>query len=166
VQPASPDAVLLARRLRQLRTQQWPDARLTQQSLARAFSAEEPLAVATVSSWESATSPKLPPRHRLRAYARFFATVRSVETSPTLLPFAALTADEQADCKRLETELLRLRSLVAEEPTEEEIAAGRSWHFTDAGPVTLVCAELPRDQTGPLAIPSDPTIRSYRDMLT
>ena len=82
VQPASPEATRLARRLRQLREQQWPDARLTQKTLARAFSAEEALAAATVSSWESSSAPKLPPRHRLRAYARFFATPRSVERLP------------------------------------------------------------------------------------
>src|SRR6202012_5639131 len=28
--------------------------------------------------------------------------------------------------------------------------------FTDDGPVTLVCAKLPEDQTGPLAEPSNP----------
>jgi hypothetical protein len=157
VQPASPEATRLARRLRQLREQQWPDARLTQKTLARAFSAEEALAAATVSSWENGSAPKLPPRHRLRAYARFFATPRSVERSPTLLPWEELTPDEQAVCKRLETELFRLRSLAAEDPAEEEITlSSRTWHFEDSGPVTLICAELPRDQTGPLASLSNP----------
>jgi hypothetical protein len=156
VQPVSPEATRLARRLRQLRQQQWPDARLTQEKLAKAFSAAEPLAPATVSSWESTSSPKLPPRRRLLAYARFFATQRSVETSPEVLAFEALTPDEQAVCKQLETELLGLRSLVAEDPPEEERAFRRSWHFTDTGPVTLVCAQLPDSQTGPLAKPSDP----------
>jgi hypothetical protein len=157
VQPASPEARQLARRLRQLRQQQWPDARLTQKMLASALNAEGELASATVSSWESASSPKLPPRHRLRAYARFFATPRSVETSPpTLLPLEALMPEEQAAYKQLESELLRLRSLAAEDSAEEEIAFRRSWHFTDDGPVTLVCAELPRDQSGPLASPANP----------
>jgi len=157
VQPASPEAKQLAQRLRQLRRQQWPDARLTQDMLAKALSTEQKLASATVSSWESANSPKLPPPHRLSAYARFFATQRSVETSPTLLPFEMLTPAEQATCKQLEAELLRFRSLAAEDPPEEESAyTGRSWHFTDDGPVTLVCAELPGDQTGPLADPSNP----------
>ncbi len=159
MQPASPEATRLARRLRQLREQHWPDARLTQKTLAGAFSAEEALAPATVSSWESGSAPKLPPRHRLRAYARFFATPRSVETVvPKLLPFEELTPDEQAVCKKLETELLKLRSQAAEDesPGEDEIAPGRSWHFTDTGPVTLVCAQLPDDQTGPLARPYDP----------
>ena len=94
MQPASPEATRLARRLRQLREQQWPDARLTQKTLARAFSAEEALAAATVSSWESGSAPKIPPRHRLRAYARFFATPRSIERPPTLLPWEKLTSDE------------------------------------------------------------------------
>ncbi len=163
---ASPEAKQLARRLRQLRQQQWPDARLTQALLARAFSAEETLASATVSSWESVTSPKLPPRRRLRAYARFFATQRSVEKSPTLLPFDALTPEEQATCMQLEAELLGLRSLVADDSADED-APGRSWHFSDSGPVILVCAELPSDQTGPLASPSNPNyteLQAYADL--
>ena len=110
MQPAAPAALQLAQRLRQLR-QQWSDARLTQEKLATAFSTEEKLAAATVSSWESLSSPKLPPRHRLLAYARFFATQRSVEAAPPrLLPLEELTADEHAVYKNLETELLRLRS--------------------------------------------------------
>lgn len=165
MQPASPEAARLARRLRQLREQKWPDARLTQQALARAFSAEEPLAAATVSSWESGNAPKLPPRHRLRAYARFFATPRSIDgSSPRLLQWEELTADEQAACKQLETELLKLRSLVAEDPVDGEVAfSSRSWHFTDSGLITLVCAKLPGDQTGPLAEPSNP---NYTELQT
>ena len=105
MQPASPEATRLARRLRQLREQQWPDARLTQKTLARAFSVEEALAAATVSSWESGSAPKIPPRHRLRAYARFFATPRSIERSPTLLPWEDLTSDERAACNQLWAEV-------------------------------------------------------------
>jgi hypothetical protein len=156
VQSVSPEAMRLARRLRQLRLQHWPDVRLTQQKLARALNTEEPLAAATVSSWESTTSPKLPPRHRLLAYARFFATPRSVETAPRLLPLEALTPEEQVAYKKLEAELLGLRSLVAEDSDDEDIAFGRSWHFTDDGPITLICAELPENQTGPLGAPSNP----------
>ena len=152
MQSVSPEAMRLARRLRQLRLQHWPDVRLTQQKLARALSAGEPLAAATLSSWESASSPKLPPRHRLLAYARFFATRRSVEAAPRLLPFEALMPDEQATYKRLEAELLELRGMVAEDSDGED----RSWHFTDNGPVTLICAELPENQTGPLGSPSNP----------
>ena len=156
MQSVHPEAMGLARRLRQLRLQHWPDVQLTQQKLARAFSAEEALAPATVSSWESASSPKLPPSYRLLAYARFFATPRSVEAVPRLLPFEALTPEEQATYQKLKAELLQLRSLVAEDSDDEDIAFTRSWHFTDNGPVTLICAELPENQTGPLASPSNP----------
>jgi hypothetical protein len=154
----SPEAQRLARRLRQLRVDEWPDARLTQAKLAKAFGAEEALQSATVSSWESATAPKLPPRHRLQAYARFFATQRSLEgATPRLLPLKALTSDELTKYKKLEIELLGLRS---------SLVAERFWHFTDDGPVTLVCAELPPDQTGPLAEPANPNyteLQQYAD---
>lgn len=161
MQPAPP----AARRLRQLRLQQWPDARLTQEKLATTFSTEESLASVTVSSWESYTSPKAPPRHRLQAHARFFATPRSVEAEPRLLPYAELTADEQAAYTKLETELFRLRSLASGD--EEEITFNRSWRFTDTGRVTLICAELPYRQKSPLAEPSDPNyteLQAFADL--
>jgi hypothetical protein len=157
----------LAQRLRQLRQQQWPDARLTQDKLAKAFSAEETLAAATISSWESLSSHKLPPRHRLLAYARFFATPRSVETEPELLPLEELTQDEKATYGKLEAELLSLRSAASGEAREEEIAFTRSWHFADKGQITLVCAQLPPDQVGPLAEPSNPNyteLHAYADV--
>jgi hypothetical protein len=163
--PAPPAARQLAQRLRQLRQQHWPDARLTQEKLAAAFSAEEPLASVTVSSWENLSSPKSPPRHRIRAYARFFATPRSVETEPRLLPLEELTPDEQAAYRKLETELLRLRGMASGE--EEEQAFHSSWRFNDTGRVTFVCAELPDDQKGPLANPSDPNfteLQAFADL--
>jgi hypothetical protein len=165
--PAPPAARQLAQRLRQLRQQQWPDARLTQEKLAAAFNEEEALASVTVSSWESHSSPKLPPRHRLLAYARFFATQRSVEGDPKLLPLEELTKDELAAYKILETELLRLRTEVTGDSAEEEIAFSRSWHFADAGEVTFVCAELPKEQKGPLAEPSNANhtkLQAYADL--
>jgi hypothetical protein len=155
MQPTSPAAKRLAQRLRQLRQQQWPDARLTQEKLATAFSTEEPLASVTVSSWESLSSPKLPPRHRLVAYARFFATQRSVEAAePKLLALEEFTPDEEAAYQKLEAELLRLRSMASAD--EEEVAFRGSWRFNDTGRVTFVCAELPDNQKGPLSDPSDP----------
>jgi hypothetical protein len=165
--PSPPAALQLAQRLRQLR-QQWADARLTQDKLATAFSAEEKLAAATVSSWESATAPKLPPPHRLRAYARFFATARSVEPAvPKLLPLEELTPDERAVYTALEAELLGLRSAVTGAPAEDQIAFSRSWLFGDGGRVTVICAELPEREQGPLAAPSDPNyteLQRYADL--
>src|SRR6266516_3510075 len=74
MQPLPPAILELAQRLRSLREGRWPDVRLTQAALAKALGDEEPLSAATVSSWESLTAPKLPPRNRMLAYARFFAT--------------------------------------------------------------------------------------------
>lgn len=42
-----------------------------------------------------------------------------------------------------------------------------SWHFSDSGPVTLICAKLPREKTSPLADPTDPNyteLLSYADL--
>ena len=66
------------------------------------FSAEEPLASATVSSWESIRSPRSPPRRRLLAYARFFATQRSpadpgISPTPVLLPSSGPSSPARSD---------------------------------------------------------------------
>jgi hypothetical protein len=104
----------------------------------------------------------------LRAYARFFATPRSLEQEvPALLPLEAFTPEEQVEYRALETELLGLRSSVDGDPAEEEKASNRSWLFGDAGNVTIVCAELPDKQKGPLAKPSDPNytdLQRYADL--
>lgn len=137
---------------------------LTQERLAAAFSTEKRLAPATVSSWESLSAPKPPPRQRVLAYARFFATRRSVDASaPTLLALGDLTPDERAVYETLESELLKLRNAVGGESAEEEIAFSRSWHFTDSGPITFVCAELPPDEAGPLADRSNPNYAELRE---
>src|SRR5262245_1065862 len=65
--PVSKDAQRLARRLRELRESR--DPTLTQAELARSLSGTGRIAPTTISSWESLTNPKLPPRERLRAYA-------------------------------------------------------------------------------------------------
>jgi Helix-turn-helix domain len=169
MQPAPPALLQLAQRLRQLREQHWPDVRLTQGALARAFSGEEPVAAATISSWESPTSPKLPPRHRLLAYAQFFATPGSVEPGrePQLLPLDTFTEQETAAYKSLEAELIGLRNAARKPSISEEIAVRRSWHFPDTGPATLVCAELPPGEQGSMADTANPNyteLLSYADL--
>jgi len=155
--PAPPAARQLAQRLRQLRMQHWPNYRLTQEKLAKAFSVEEKLAAATVASWESRNSPKLPPRHRLLTYARFFATQRSIGgADPMLLPLDKLTPEEKDEYEKLETELLRFRDAASGETSEEKVAFGGSWHFADASRVTVVCAQLPGDQIGAFGKPANP----------
>ena len=166
--PLMHPGLLLAQRLRDLRELRWPEIGLTQAALAKALSSEGGLSSATVSSWESSSSPKLPPPSRLTAYARFFATRRSVEGDPArLLPLVALTDDERAAYKTLETELLALRDGARRPSAKAEIAVTRSWYFSDSGPLTLICAQLPRKETGSLADPSDPNyteLLSYADL--
>jgi len=165
---AQPSVLRLAQRLRDLRELNWPDAGLTQAALAKAFSVEERVSSATVSSWENLSSPKVPPRSRLTAYARFFATHRSVDTDPPrLLPLDELTDDERDAYEGLESELVALRNATRRPSAKDEVATTRSWHFSDVGPVTLICAQLPKAQTGSLANPADPNyteLLSYADL--
>lgn len=144
-----------------MRERQWPDVRITQEALAKALGG---VAAATVSSWESPTGPKVPPRDRMLLYARFFATRRSVaEPEPRLLPLESLTEEEQEAYGALEAELLRLREAARKPFSVEAVTARRSWHFADSGPATLVCAQLPKVETASLADPADP---NYTELLS
>lgn len=155
--PAPPAVLELAIQLRHLRTEHWPHNKLTQAVLVRALGGEEGLAPATVASWESQTAPKLPPRERLEAYAQFFATRRSLVPEPALVPLDSFTAEEQAAYKELLGKLLRLHSAARGGTAPEALlVARRSWHFTDSGPLTLVCAQLPKEEASPLADSANP----------
>jgi hypothetical protein len=162
MQAASPAVLELTKRLRWLRVAKWPDVRLTQSDLAKALGEENALSAATIASWENLVSPKLPPDARLRAYARFFATRRSVESAPRLLPLDSLADDERAAYAQLEAELLGLRA-AAVNPPEPNKAAARSWHFQDGGPVTLICAKHPDD--GP-ALPVERQDPNYTELVS
>jgi hypothetical protein len=166
----SPALTELAARLRELRERQWADVRLTQAALATALADGDRLSSATVSSWESNLSPKLAPADRLRAYARFFSTRRSVEgNEPRLLPLAELSEEEEAARSALETELLALRDRAAGSTVASEPAAPRrSWRFSQ-GPVNIVCAQLPTEEAGPLAdssLPNYTELQSFADLDT
>jgi hypothetical protein len=52
--------------------------------------------VSTLSAWENVSTPALPPADRLVAYARFFATARSLHGGPHLLTLTDLTDAEDA----------------------------------------------------------------------
>lgn len=156
----------LAMRLRQLRLEHWPEGKLTQSALAGALAGNETLSPATVASWENRTAPKLPPRERMLAYAQFFATRRSVDTAPALLPLDSFTQEERAAYDELCDELLRLHAAARGAPAELTVLR-RSWHFADAGPLTLVCAKLPAAESGSLADPVNPNyteLLSYGDL--
>jgi Helix-turn-helix domain len=163
--PSTPALQRLARRLRELRERKWPEYRLTQAALAGALGE---VAAATISSWESSVAPKLAPPERLKAYAQFFATHRSIEGDiPVLLPIDTFSEDEQAVRKALEDELLALRDEVRQPVRRAHVTARRSLHFPDAGTLTIVCAQLPSDQVGAFADPADPNyteLQSFADL--
>lgn len=141
-------AVHLARTLRELRESEWPDTDLTQAQLAKALSADSRVAPATLSSWESLTNPKTPTPSRLSSYARFFATKRSLEGGPHLIPEDELDAEEQERYRELEEHLLGLlRADGAEQRS--------TFSFTE-GSITIICPEAPEEELGPLADKSNP----------
>jgi transcriptional regulator with XRE-family HTH domain len=146
-------AVRLARSLRDLRESEWPGVDLTQAQLAKALSVESRVASATLSSWESLTNPKTPTPRRLSAYARFFATRRSLDGGPHLIPEKDLTADETERYHELEAELLGL--LPVNTPARRE-----TFSF-DEGQVTIICPEVPAEELGRLADPGNPNLNRF-----
>lgn len=161
VQPADDPARTLARRLRQLREQEWPEVTITQRQLAQALSGDRPVSVPLVSSWENQHRPVVPPAERLVAYANFFASRRAVERTP----FQPLREDDLTDAERarrdeLRRELQRLAvaarggSSAARDVAIQPL--GGPWSFQDLRPVTMVCAELPAEQRERLPKPDDP----------
>jgi hypothetical protein len=170
VAPVTSALAQLAARLRELREESWRDFRLTQAMLASALADGDSLASATVSSWESQAAPKLPPQERLIAYARFFATRRSIEGGkPHLVTLDSLSDEENAAREALEDELLTLRERVlrpqhdtaARSVPAAEVRPSRLWQFAE-GPVNIVCAQLPEDEAGVLADPSQPNYTELR----
>jgi transcriptional regulator with XRE-family HTH domain len=155
----------LARRLRALREQHWPDQGITQSQLAEALGAGKPLSISLISSWENSSKPVPPPVNRLAAYATFFATRRSVEgPSYRLLPLDELSADERAAREDLLHELTRLRTeALTVEPTAEPTDS--LWHFPDTQDVTIVCAKLPDRLLGHSDY-TDPSSPDYVELYT
>jgi hypothetical protein len=153
--PPSPALLQLAVRLRRLREERWTNSKLTQGTLGRALGGEKPLSTATIASWESKSTPKLPQRERMQAYAQFFATPRSAAGEPRLVPVDSFTEEERAAYNALSDELFALYD-AARGTAPEPIVAGRSWHFTDSGPLTLICAQLPEEEAGPLTNQANP----------
>jgi hypothetical protein len=159
VAPPNDQPVRLARKLRDLRISTWPDHELTQAQLAKALSSEGRVAGATLSSWESTTSPKKIPTTRLNAYARFFCTQRSLEGEPHLISEDELEPAEVKQFQKLEAELLELLN-----PTRG--AAQHSFRF-DAGPIVVICPDAPAEARGPLADAQNPNftrLQKYGDL--
>lgn len=161
--PPTPAEVRLAQRLRQLRE----EARLTQAALAAAFAEEQPVGPAAISSWENARRPSPPPEWRLEPYARFFATARSWQDHPRLIPADEMTAEEMRRKRELEAELLHLWHGARGPQTHLVTASARYWFFDDAGPLTVICPDAPPEAAGPLAAPTDPNytqLHAYGDL--
>lgn len=160
-----PALLELAFYLRRLRTERWQGNRLTQATLAKALGGDEPLAPATVASWENQNQPKLPPTERLLAYAQFFATRRSVTAAkPELVPIDAFTAEERAEYEKLREQLLQLHVAASGTALEQKTApAPRSWFFPDNGSVTLICGQLPTEYTLDIADRKNP---NYTNLLS
>ena len=155
----STQAIKLARALRDLRESSWPDHALTQSQLAKALSSEGGVAPATLSSGESVTNPKTPSAARISAYARFFCTQRSLEGGPHLIPEEQLQPAEHDRLRQLESQLLGLFN-------PEETKARRHFQF-DAGPVVVICPDLPEEARGPLADEQNPNftkMQHYSDL--
>jgi hypothetical protein len=103
---------VLARRLRALREEHWPERKVNQAQLAAALGGDGNRAVSVplVSSWESRTNPKVPPKSRIQDIARFFASPRSFDGQVgRLLSRAELTVQERVAEEKLLQELTRLR---------------------------------------------------------
>lgn len=176
-----PDA-RLATRLRALRAEHWPDRRVTQQQIAEALGGETALSLSLISSWESIRKPVPPPASRLAGYATFFASRRSVQSSPArLLGDHELTEEERAVRDELHAQLLSLRFpeverhdadepgrfgarlLTLSGPVEDTIGGG-TWFFPDQRPIIIVCGSLPKRVRERMAFtdPKDPDyVRSY-----
>jgi hypothetical protein len=156
----SAEAVRLASKLRDLRESHEP--RLTQAMLADALSAEKSVAVATISSWESLTTPKLPPAERLHSYALLFCTDRPITDPPQLVPESELSTDDQRRYQDLYQELIGLREAVQGGTRGSSLIGSSTWKFED-GPVTIICPEAPSVDWPPLANDKDPNYtRMYR----
>jgi transcriptional regulator with XRE-family HTH domain len=152
----------LARRLRELREAGFTGRAIPQKQLAGALGVSAPL----VSSWERDANPVAPPEVRIEAYARFFATSRSIANGKArLLRQGDLTNEEDTRRQKLEAELLALRaSALGEAPVPAGLAGEGPWRFPDGEPVTIVCAELPEELRAGMryADPTDPDyIRLY-----
>jgi hypothetical protein len=164
----------LARRLKALREQRWPDLRVTQKQLAAAFGEDDrPLSLSLISSWENSRDPVSPPAHRLNQYSIFFATRRSIVGSHArLLSEREMTPDEREERSRLYAELSEIRfpGGPADRPLRRPLAApgeeigGGPLYFEDQKRITIVCSRLPEEmrRSMPYTNPRDPDyVRSY-----
>jgi transcriptional regulator with XRE-family HTH domain len=164
---------VFADRLRALREERWTSTHVTQLQLAEALGGAKPLSISLISSWENPVKPAFPPRSRLRSYATFFATERSLSSSPyRLLTDAELTEDERDEREELLRELTELHEAATSPkpavPTARPTppAAEGFWRFPEGEIVTIVCAPLPQDLRQELTSYTDPKSADYVALYT
>lgn len=154
----------LAQRLRELRTQ-WPSVVVTQRQLAEALGVSVPL----VSSWESMTTPAVPSERWLQAYARFFATQRSIEGDrPRLLELRELTEAEEQARRMLVDELVELSEAAARPASERAqtgALGGRFYYFPDGQPVRIIYSRLPEYELNRVPPTPDALLHAARHVL-
>ncbi len=152
----------LARRLRALRDAGLAGKRITQSDLAEALGVSSP----SISSWENKKAPVVPPGDRLEAYARFFATEKTVAKRPFCL-VGQLTEEEQRRHDDLLRELTGLRdgaeghkppSTIGEDPY-----AGNYWRFPPEQDITIVSSALPLKYRATMPY-TDPDAPDYVDL--
>lgn len=159
---ATEDADRLGRRLQSLRRETWRGTRLTQSDLAKALDASAPL----ISSWEGGKA--VPPLERLDAYARFFATERSVAKKPFhTFNEAQLTEEELRRRDDLFRELTGLRNgAQGHEPAGAaaiDVIDASVWRFPPDQDITIVCSALPDHYLEPMPY-TDPDAPDYVDL--
>jgi hypothetical protein len=169
--PAAGPTHALPQRLRELRDETWAERPITQAQLAEAFAAERSTSVPLISSWESTTKPKLPPAARLAAYARFFATERSVADGECrLLKLDDLTESEHRRYEELLDELTTLWQVEAGLPVSTEATAAPAttdlWRFPEHRDVLIVCARLPQELLSPMGSYTQREHPDYIDLYT
>jgi hypothetical protein len=149
----------LAQHLRALREQGFDGQRVKQTDFGKALGNPEPLAASTISNWENAASGKIVPAARVSAYARFYATRKSIEGhEPRLVPDEELDEVELARLAELERELRTLRDAAVRGYSRPPIERG--WHYPDEADITIVGSELPREDKA--AIPyADPAHKNH-----
>jgi hypothetical protein len=140
---------VLAGRLRGLREERWPGVKVTQDQLAKALGGDgrRSVSVPLISSWESQTSPKVPPAFRIQDIATFFSSPRSFDGQVgQLLSLDELDTQELADREKLLQELTDLRRRALD-------VLGASGSGT---PVPDTVHEIPRSlRSGPYHVPAD-----------
>lgn len=138
----------LARSLRELRLRRWPGRTVPQRTLAEAFGRGKPVSLSLISSWENEKNPTVPPVTRLRDYATFFSTERSIaDDRGRLLTDGELDSAETAARDELYEKLLALRAGTTDLPVAEAASGPRfNWRYPRGSVIRIVCGTLDLDE--------------------